>query len=78
MAQRGHAVVITDRGMPVAVLHNLDQIEEEAGSEERLAHLAGQGFLTFPKTGEEPAFGPIERAEVKGGAVSEAIIRARR
>jgi len=34
MAKRGHAVIITDRGAPVAVLHNLDQIEQEAGPEE--------------------------------------------
>jgi antitoxin (DNA-binding transcriptional repressor) of toxin-antitoxin stability system len=78
MAKRGHAVIITDRGAPVAVMHNLDQIEEEAGSEERLAYLAGQGFLSLPKTSDEPAFEPLERAEAKGGSVSETIIGDRR
>ena len=29
MAKRGRAVIITDGGTPVAVMHNLDQIEEE-------------------------------------------------
>lgn len=47
MAQKGHNVIITDRGAPVAVMHNLDKVEEDAGSEEQPAYLAGQGFLTL-------------------------------
>jgi len=78
IAKSGHAVIITDRGAPVAVLHNLDQIEENAGYEERLAHLVAQGFLTLPKTLEGPVFPPVKRAEAKGGSVSETIIRERR
>jgi prevent-host-death family protein len=78
MAKRGHTVIITDRGTPVAVLHNLDQVEEEAGAEERLAYLVGQGFLSLPKMREEPAFAPVDRAEAKGEPVSETIIRERR
>jgi prevent-host-death family protein len=27
-AKKGDAIIITDRGTPVAILHNLDQIEE--------------------------------------------------
>jgi len=78
MARKGHAVIITDRGTPVAVMHNLDQIEEAAGLEERLAYLAGQGFLSLPKTSEAPSFEPVERAQAKGGPVSETIIGDRR
>jgi len=78
MAKRGHAVIVTDRGTPVAVLHNLDLMEGDAGTEERLAYLAAQGFLTLPKTQEGLAFAPVERAEAKGGSVSETIIRERR
>ena len=78
IAKSGHAVIITDRGAPVAVLHNLDQVEEDAGYEERLAHLSAQGFLTLPKTRERPVFPPVKRAKAKGGAVSETIIRERR
>ncbi len=78
MAKRGHTVIITDRGAPVAVMHNLDKVEEEAGSEEHLAYFAGQGFLTLPEMREEPAFAPIERAEAKGEPVSETIVRERR
>lgn len=78
LAKKGHAVIITDRGAPVAVLHNLNQIEEEAGSEERLAFLAAQGMITLPKTRTEPSFVSVERAEAKGGPVSESILVERR
>lgn len=77
-AKKGDAIIITDRGVPVAILHNLDHVEEKAGSEERLASLAKQGLLTLPKKGGRPAFPPIERAEIKGVPVSETITRERR
>ena len=77
-AQKGDAVIITDRGVPVAILHNLDHIEEKAGPEKRLAYLAGQGFLTLPKTRRKPAFASVERAKVSGESVSQTIIRYRR
>jgi len=75
-AKKGDAIIITDRGVPVAILHNLDQIEEKAGTEERLAFLSKQGFLTLPKKGQP--FPLIERAGVKGEPVSATIIRERR
>jgi prevent-host-death family protein len=76
-AKKGNPVIITDRGVPVAILHNLDQLEEKAGPEERLAYLAKQGFLTLPKKGGAAA-PPIERATVRGEPVSETIARERR
>ncbi len=78
LAKGGHTVIITDRGAPVAVLHNLDQIEEESGTEERLAFLAAQGMITLPKTKTETSFMPVERAEAKGGPVSESILVERK
>lgn len=77
-AKKGDAIIITDRGVPVAILHNLDKIEEKAGPEERLAYLAKQGFLTLPKKGRGGAFPPVDRAVVKGESVSDTIIRERR
>jgi hypothetical protein len=62
----------------VAILHNLDYIEEKAGSEERLAHLAKQGFLTLPKQQRRQGFPPVERARVRDESVSERIVRERR
>jgi prevent-host-death family protein len=77
-AAKGDAIIITDRGAPVAILHSLDQIEEKAGLEERLAYLAKQGFLTLPVKERGPAFSPVERAEAKGDPVSKTITRERR
>jgi prevent-host-death family protein len=75
--KKGSVIIITDRGAPIAVLHNLDRLEEKASAEERLAYLAKQGYLTLPG-GKERAFAPVERAEVKGRPVSETIIGDRR
>ena len=33
----GEQVVVTDRGRPVAILHSLDKVEENAGLDERLS-----------------------------------------
>jgi prevent-host-death family protein len=77
VAKSGHAVIITDRGIPVAVLHNLEQIEENAGLEERLGYLAAQGFLTLPDDREGPLSVPLKRAVAKGAPVSETIIAER-
>ena len=41
-AQKGDPIIITDRGVPVAILHNLDQIEEKSGLEERLTAYISQ------------------------------------
>jgi prevent-host-death family protein len=76
--KKGNPIIITDRGVPVAILHNLDQLEEKAGPEERLAYLAKQGFLTLPKKERGTAAPPIERATVRGEPVSETIARERR
>ncbi len=78
IAKKGDAIIITDRGTPVAILHNLDHIEEKAGPEERLAHLAKQGFLTLPRQQRGQGFPPVERAQVRGEPMSETIVRERK
>ncbi len=73
--KKGENVVVTDRGKPVAIMHRLDRIEEDAGLDERLAALAAQGFLTLPKAkGALPSFTPVR---VEGEPVSETLIRDR-
>ena len=72
----GENVVVTDRGKPVAVMHRLDKIEDDAGMEERLVSLAAQGHLTLPSTNEP--FGVLQRARVEGELVSDTVIRERR
>ena len=37
MTRLGENIVVTERGAPVAILHALDRVEDQAGVEERLA-----------------------------------------
>jgi antitoxin (DNA-binding transcriptional repressor) of toxin-antitoxin stability system len=76
LAKKGDHVVVTDRGVPVAILHSLDQKEDAPGLEERLASLAKEGFLTLPKM--KASRRPFRRARVKGLPVSETIIQDRK
>jgi prevent-host-death family protein len=76
IAKQGGKVVVTDRGVPVAILHSLDQMERTAGLEERLASLAKEGVLNLPKKkGSWPQF---QRIRSKGLPVSETIIQERK
>ncbi len=76
--KQGENVVVTDRGKPVAIMHRLDKIEENAGLDERLAALAAQGHVRLPtRTGPFPK---ISRLRLREGEepVSETLIRDRR
>lgn len=74
--KNGENVVVTDRGKPIAILHSLEKIEDDAGLDERLAALAAQGHLTLPKSkGALPSFTPVQ---VAGEPVSATLIKDRR
>ena len=76
-ARNGDNVVVTDRGKPVAILHRLDEIEENSGPEERLAALAAKGQISLPK--RKGRFGQIARFKtIDGELVSETLVRERR
>lgn len=76
--KNGENVVVTDRGKPVAILHSLEKIEENAGLDERLAALAAQGHVRLP-TRKGP-FREIKPLELREGEqlVSETLIGDRR
>ncbi len=48
LIKEGDSIIVTDRGVPVAILHDLNTIEEKAGVEERLASLAKRKLLRLP------------------------------
>ncbi len=76
LTKKGDRIVVTERGSPIAVLHSLDQIEESAGVEEKLASLGRKGMLRLP-TGAQKL--PSFRAIVASGKpASEIIIEDRR
>jgi len=74
--KKGNNIIVTDRGMPVAIIHNFDRVEEDTDAEERLAFYVKQGLITMPK--KNSAFTSFKRAKVKGSSVSETIIKERR
>lgn len=77
LAKGGDNVIVTDRGKPIAILHNLDTVEKEASLEEKLASLAKQGKIRLPlKKGKLPK--SISRPLIKGKPLSETIIEDRR
>jgi prevent-host-death family protein len=75
LTKSGGEVIVTDRGEPVAILHNLDNIEKKVSLEEKLAALAKQGNIRLPlKRGKMPSLKPIK---AKGKPASEIIVEDR-
>lgn len=75
LTRQGVPVIVTDRSEPIAVLHGLDQVEETAGTEERLASLAHLKRLRMPA--DSSPFQSVRRA--RGGRKgSDLIIEERR
>lgn len=75
LVREGASVIVTDRNEPIAILHGLDQAEERAGIEERLAALAHAGQLKMPS--DVSPFPPVRRA-AGGRKGSELILEERR
>jgi prevent-host-death family protein len=77
VAKSGDNVVVTDRGKPVAILHSLASVEEDAGVEERLAALAAQGQVSLPR--RKGVFVEIGRLKVtEGEPISASLLKDRR
>ncbi len=76
LTREGDNVIVTDRGKPMAILHNVANMEENAGVEERLASLAGKGLVRLPQPKSRLS---VERPrKIKGKAVSAIITEDRR
>lgn len=76
LTKQGDRVIVTDRGAPVAILHNLDEAEREAGPDEKLAVLAREGKIRLPLG--RGGFPKIPRPEIKGKPMSQTVIEERR
>ncbi len=76
LTKKGDRIVVTDRGVPIATLRNLDSVEENMSTEEKLASLAMQGKIRLPlKKGRLIPFKPVK---MKGKPLSETILEERR
>ncbi|MBM4277035.1 MAG: type II toxin-antitoxin system Phd/YefM family antitoxin [Deltaproteobacteria bacterium] len=76
LTQTGNNIVVTDRGVPIAVLRNLDSVEQNASLEEKLASLAKQGKIRLPA--KKPKWTPFKPLRIKGKPLSETILEERR
>jgi len=76
LTKEGDKIVVTDRGAPVAILHSLDDIEESAGCEEKLAALGRKGLVRLQL--KQGRLIPFKSIEVTGKPASEIILEDRR
>ncbi len=76
LTRGGAQIVVTDRGRPIAIIHSLDDLEPNAGAEERLAALASRGLVRLPERigGLEPR----RAIQTVGRPASDIIIEERR
>ena len=76
LVKKGGTVIVTDRGKPVAILHDLSNIEIDAGQDEVLASLAATGKVRLPvRAGGIRKF---KGTVIKGKSISETIVEDRR
>ena len=76
LTKKGDRIVVTDKGSPVAILHSLDQGEDSASLEERIASLAKKGMIKLPSKGNK--LSSFESVSSAGKTASEIIIEERR
>jgi prevent-host-death family protein len=75
--QGGERVIVTDRGTPVAVLHEVSHVELDAPGEEYLAAAAAEGTVRLPLPGATLDLSAGPRPH-KGTSASAIIIEDRR
>lgn len=73
----GERIVVTDHGTPIAVLHDLTELEIEAHPEEYLAKAAAEGMIRLPLPGAKLDL-TAKPAIHNGRSASEIILEDRR
>ncbi len=74
--KKGGQIIVTDRGKPIAIIHDLTDIEPHASQNEILASLAAAGKIRLPiRKGGVREF---EGASIKGKSITETILEDRR
>ncbi len=76
LVKKGGQVIVTDRGKPIAILHDLTGIEVNAGQDEVLASLAAAGKIRLPT--RAGGVKPFKGVSVKGRSIVETMIEDRR
>jgi prevent-host-death family protein len=74
--KKGGRVIVTDRGKPIAIIHDLTGIDVNAGQDEILASLAAAGKVRLPvRAGRVKKF---DGAIIKGKSITETITEDRK
>ncbi len=74
--KKGGQVIVTDRGKPIAIIHDLTDIEPHASQDEIFASLAAAGKIRLPvRKGGVKGF---EGATIKGKSITQTILENRR
>jgi hypothetical protein len=76
LVKKGGAVIITDCGKPVAILHDLSNVEIDAGLDEVLASLAAAGKVRL--SARAGGIRKFKGTVIKGKSISETIVEDRR
>lgn len=77
LTKGGERIVVTDHGTPIAILHELTQVEKGAPSEEYLAAAAAEGIVRLPEAGA--TIDLVTKAVAhKGRPASEILLEDRR
>jgi prevent-host-death family protein len=74
--KKGGRVIVTDRGKPIAIIHDLTGIDVNAGQDEILASLAAEGKVRLPvRAGRVKK---VDGAIIKGKSITETITEGRK
>ena len=74
LTQKGEEVIVTDRGQPVAVIHQITSDQLVLTREGRLAKLAAQGKICLPSRKLPTRLKPVA---YNGPSMAQAVIEAR-
>ena len=74
LTQKGEEVIVTDRGQPVAVIHQITADQPVLTREGRLAQLATQGKICLPSRKLATRLKPVP---YKGPSAAQAVIEDR-
>jgi prevent-host-death family protein len=75
LTKKGEEVVVTERGVPIALLQPITQAKDATSLEARLARLAALGLVTLPT---KPIPKRLKTIAASGPPASQAILEERR
>ncbi len=74
-AKRGEAIVITERGKPIALIQPIQSVVPVVSLQERLAPLAARGLVTLPT---RKPLKKVRMVKASGPPISRTILEDRR